>query len=44
VKTGESQNELKRRLVQQFQVYNVIREIERPLIDRVIQKCNGNPL
>ena len=36
VKTGESQNELKRRLVQQFQVYNVIREIERPLIDRVI--------
>jgi hypothetical protein len=43
VKTGESQNEIKRKLSQQYQVYNVFREVERPLIDRVIQKCNGNP-
>ena len=36
VKTGETQNELKNRLVQHYQVYNVIKEVERPVIDTVI--------
>ena len=36
VKTGETQNELKKRLISQNQVYSVIKEVERPIIDKII--------
>ncbi len=44
VKTGESQNELKRRMVQMYQIYNVIKDVEKGVIDRVIEKTQGNAL
>ncbi len=44
VKTGESQNELKRRMVQMYQIYNVVKDVEKGVIDRVIEKTQGNAL
>jgi len=43
VKTGETQNELKRKLCNLYQVYSSIKEVERPIIDRIIAKSGGNP-
>ncbi len=44
VKTGETQNELKRILSQQWLIYNVIKEVERQVVDMIIQKSNGNAM
>ena len=44
VKSESIQTALRMELIQKYQVYNEFLDIDRELLDKLVQKCEGNPL
>ena len=44
IKTLHGQQEIQKKLIKKYQVYDYFKEIEKEIIQKVVRKCNGNPL